>query len=60
MFQADPAGIRLSTLTNDAELQRIFRRIEDDGADEVVPIGSPRAPIHGGQAMTANQEFICV
>ena len=32
----------VSSLTNDPALQRIFRRIEDEGAAEVVPTFRPR------------------
>lgn len=42
MSRFDPTAIRLSTLTTDSALQRIFRRLEDDGAAEVLPIFRPR------------------
>lgn len=57
MFQANPAAVRLSVLTTDPVLQRLFRQIEDDGADEVVPVGPPRNPSHGGRAASPIEEF---
>lgn len=42
-------ALQLSSLTTDPVLSRIFRRLEDDGAVEVLPNFSPR-PTSGAAA----------
>ena len=39
---ADISAVRLSSLTTDSALQHIFRRLEDDGAVELLPTFKPR------------------
>jgi hypothetical protein len=57
MQRPEPSSVRLSALTTDPELQRIFRQIEDDGAVDAGADIAPRAPDAGGYAM-ATREMI--